>query len=59
MAYYKKTKPKKKSNKYTSIEKLAYQIGQIEKGLKNPKSKVYESYHKGHNVKSSQKKPLF
>ncbi len=59
MAYYKKAKPKKKSSKYTSVEKLAYQIGQIEKGLKNPNSRVYESFNNGRNIEKKKKKPLF
>lgn len=54
---YKKTK--KKKGKYTQIERLAYQIGQVEAGKKNSNSRVYESYCKGVENKKREKKPLF
>ena len=44
--------------KYTEIEKLAYNMGRIETGLKNPDSRVYESYHNGCSGKKD-KKSLF
>ena len=51
---------KKKSSGYTQIEKLAYRMGQVKRGLSNSNSRVYESYQKGCNSKTTkQRKPLF
>ena len=50
----------RKKSKYTKAETLAYQLGQINRGLKNTNSKVYESYQKGlSNKKTKAKKPLY
>ena len=61
MAYYSKGKKRtKKGKKYTQVEKLAYQMGKVKRGLKNPNSRVYASYVNGCTGKSSSnKKPLF
>jgi hypothetical protein len=57
------SKPKKtrrrKASKTKEMTTLAYKLGQIEAGKKNPESKVYESYHKGLENKKKSKKPLF
>ncbi len=53
-------KNKGKKQKYTEIERLAYNMGRISKGLDNHNSRVYESYINGCNGKTStNKKPLF
>lgn len=60
MAYStRKPRRKKKVNKTREMTTLAYKLGQIEAGKKNPESKVYESYHKGLENKKKAKKPLF
>lgn len=43
-----------KKPKYSETEKLAFRMGQISRGIKNPNSKVYESYNNG--LKPPQKK---
>lgn len=51
---------KKRKSKYTEIEKLAYQLGRIDCGLKNPDSRVSESYANGRKaLKVKHKKSLF
>lgn len=51
---------RKKRAKFTQVERLAYQMGRIERGKKNPNSRVHESFNNGLNGKSStKKKPLF
>ena len=53
-----KGKGKFKSRR-TNLEKLAYSFGQINRGLKNPNSRVYESYANGLTGKTTtNKKPL-
>lgn len=63
MAYrkYGKSKaPGKKKKKYTEVERLAYNMGRIKKGLSNPNSRVYESYVNGCKGKTTKNtKPLF
>lgn len=59
MAYYKRRIQRRKKSKRTSLEKLAYNMGQIQRGLNNPNSRVYESYKNGKIGKtSSKRKPL-
>ncbi|HBJ97752.1 MAG TPA: hypothetical protein DDY82_01610 [Clostridiales bacterium] len=54
-----KTSGKSKS-KYTEIERLSYMLGQIQAGLANSDSRVYESYNNGKNsTKKKTKKSLF
>ena len=51
---------KKKSSTASQLKKLAYQMGQVNKGLKNPNTQVYESYHRGLSKDlSEKKKPLY
>lgn len=54
---YKKTY--KKKQKYSRLERLAYDVGRIVHGVNNPDSKVYESYSKGNTEpKKTVRKPL-
>ena len=49
-----------KNSKYSETEKLAFKMGQIERGIKNPNSKVYESYQNGlKDTKPKTKKTMF
>lgn len=66
MAYYSRrttryaSKSRKKRSKFTQVEKIAYQMGQVKRGLANPNSRVYASYVNGCNGKTRKnKKPLF
>ena len=63
MAYAKYGKAKnlrKTKKKYTEVERLAYNMGRIKKGLQNPNSRVYESYVNGCNREITKNtKPLF
>ena len=58
MAYsgYKK---KGKKSKYTQLERLAYQMGQIDKGLKDSNTLVYDSFQAGCTATKRKKKPLY
>lgn len=46
-------------SKYTNLESLAYQMGRIEKGLKDSNTRVYDSYQAGCNSTKRVKKPLY
>ena len=51
-------KNKKKSNRH-ALERLAYQMGMIERGMANENSKVFESFQKGLAVPNKkERKPL-
>ena len=50
---------RKRKSKYNEVEKTAYMMGLVKRGLKNPDSKVTESYNKGINSAERQKKSLF
>ena len=53
-------KTKKKVSNASQLRKLAYQMGQVERGLKNPNSQISESYNNGKELKrKSTKKTLF
>ena len=55
----KRTYHKKNKSKFTELERLAYNMAKVDKGLKNPNSRVYESYHNGANgIANGKKKPL-
>ncbi len=59
MAYYKRRTQRKKKSNRTELEKLAFNMGKVERGLNNPNSRVYESYKNGKTGKtSSKRKPL-
>ena len=50
---------KKKKNKYTELERLAYNMTRVKRGTQNPNSRVYESYQNGlKGIASGKKKPL-
>ena len=66
MAYYSRrtrryaTKSRRKKSRYTEVEKIAYQMGQVKRGLANPNGRVYASYVNGcHGKTAKNKKPLF
>lgn len=42
-----KTSSRSRRPKYSELEKLSYKLGQIERGLSNPDSRVFESYNNG------------
>ena len=46
-------------SKYTKIEKDAYRLGQIQRGLKNPNSKITASFNNGIKGFQRKGKPLF
>lgn len=49
----------KSKSKYTELEKLSFKFGQIQRGLTNPDSRVYESYNNGKNGTTKKtRKPL-
>ena len=57
--YAKKSKKTRRS-KYTKVEQTAYLMGQVERGLKNPDSRITSAYERGATTpKIRAKKPLF
>ena len=59
MAYYKRRIQRKKKSNKTELERFAYNMGKVERGLRNPESRVFESYNNGKTGKtSSKRKPL-
>ena len=57
MAYKRRVRRMRKSKpKYTELEKLAYNMGKVKKGIANPESRVHESYRNGLQGKSKRKK---
>ena len=49
-----------KKSRYTQVEKTAYLMGQVERGLKNPNSRITASYENGSREPNKRvKKPLF
>lgn len=63
MAYRKYNNNRKKTKskvKYSKAERLAYNLGRIDRSLDNQNSRVYDSYVNGFYGKTStNKKPLF
>lgn len=50
---------RRKKNSYTELERMAYNLGKVKRGLSNPNSRVYESYKNGCTGKATKKrKPL-
>ena len=47
---------KTKKPKFTMVETFAYYMGQVERGRKNPDSRITESYNNGSKVKDKKKK---
>ena len=58
MPRYNTNKYRKKS-KYRQLERLAYNLGKIDKGLKDPNTRVHDSYQAGCNSTKRVKKPLY
>lgn len=54
----KRNKRKTRAQKDKELRILAYKLGQIEKGKKNPDSQVHESFNKGFEAEKREKKPL-
>ena len=53
-------RPIRKKSKYSKTEKLAFQMGQIKRGLANPNSKVHASYQNGlKGTTRTKTKPMF
>lgn len=46
-------------SKYSNLERLAFQMGRIEKGLKDSNTRVYDSYQAGCDTTKRVKKPLY
>lgn len=56
---YRTKSSRRKKNSYTELEKLAYNLGTVKRGLNNPNSRVYESYKNGCAGKTTKnRKPL-
>ena len=50
---------RKKKSRFTEIEKFAYKMGKVARGVKNSDSRVYSSYQNGlKGQTTSKKKPL-
>ena len=58
MAYYKRRTQRKKKSNRTELEKFAFNMGKVERGLNNPNSRVYESYKNGRLSETKKRKPL-
>lgn len=62
MAYnkrYKKTRTSKKQSYANRITQLARDLGAIDRGRKNPNSRVSAAYNQGNNSEQRPKKTLF
>ena len=42
-----KTSSRSRRPKYSELEKLAFKLGLVQRGLSNPDSRVFESYNNG------------
>lgn len=49
----------RRKSKYTKVEKFAFMAGLVQRGKKNPDSKVTESYNAGLSTSERAKKTLF
>lgn len=49
----------RKQSKATRLTRLAYDLGQVQKGLMNPDSRIAHSYNTGKNSVAKEKKSLF
>lgn len=60
MARYKNSKKRSRKQRFTQVEKTAFLMGQVERGLKNPDSRISVSYERGTKEPTKrQKRPLF
>ena len=57
---YSTSKPRqRKKSSYTELERMAYNLGKVKRGLNNPNSRVFESYKNGCTGKTTKnRKPL-
>ena len=57
---YSINKPRRrKKSSYTELERMAYNLGKVKRGLNNPNSRVFESYKNGCTSKTTKnRKPL-
>lgn len=57
---YGTNKPRrKKRSSYTELERMAYNLGKVKRGLNNPNSRVFQSYKNGCTGKTTKnRKPL-
>ncbi len=49
----------KRGGRADQLRRLAYNMGQVQKGLNNPDSQISASYDAGLNRQGKQRKPLF
>ena len=57
--YNSRKKFKAKKKKFTELERMAYNLGKVNRGLHNTDSRVYASYQNGLKGKTTRnKKPL-
>ncbi len=50
---------RRRKSKYHPLERLAFGMGRIDKGLKDSNTRVYDSYQAGCNATKRAKKPLY
>ena len=50
---------KRKVSRAKTLTTLAYNMGQVNKGLKNPNCRIADSYNAGLNRVKKERKPLF
>lgn len=55
----KRSRNNRKVSRATKLKRLAYNMGQVEKGLKNTDSQISASYNAGINRTKQKKKTLF
>ena len=56
---YRSYKPRRRKSKYSSVETFAYKMALVERGRKNPDSKITESYNNGLKTAERKKKSMF
>ncbi len=55
MARYKNFKKRSRKQRFTQVEKTAFLMGQVQRGLNNPDSRISASYERG--IKEPTKRP--
>lgn len=50
---------RRRKSKYKPLERLAFNMGRIDKGLKDSNTRVYDLYQAGCNATKRAKKPLY
>ena len=56
--YGNKKRKNKQKNFKKDVKSLAYKLGVVQKGLKNPNSQITESYNAGLNSAKKENKPF-